>query len=88
MADEDNNSTADESEGENKPKRKVARNLAEFKYVGDDGGRWLFLRRSDGLAITIDKPKGLLDVHTPRMAVELKVRGKHFNDDILGIVRK
>ena len=69
-------------------KEEQSQDLADFKYLGDDGGRWLFERRSDGLAITIDKPKGLLDIHTPRMAVELKVRGKHFNDDILAMVRK
>ena len=69
-------------------KKEQPQDLAEFKYIGDDGGRWLFERRSDGLAITIDKPKAVLDVQTPRMAVELKVRGKHFNDDILAMVRK
>jgi hypothetical protein len=62
---------------------------AEFKYVGDDGGRWLFERRSDGLCFTIDKPKNVpLTLQTKPLSVLLTVRGKHFNNDVLRIVRQ
>ena len=62
---------------------------AEFKYIGDDGGRWLFERRSDGLAITIDKPRHvILDAKSPPTTCLLTVRGRKFNDDILSMVKK
>ena len=61
---------------------------AEFKYIGDDGGRWLFQRRYDGICITIDKPKNVtLNMQTPPFGVTLTVRGKKFNEDVLRIVR-
>ncbi len=61
---------------------------AEFKYIGDDGGRWLFQRRSDGICITIDKPKNVtLNMQMPPFGVTLTVRGKKFNEDVLRIVR-
>ena len=63
--------------------------LAEFKYIGDDGGRWLFQRRSDGLCFTIDKPKGIvLDAKTPPLSCRLTVRGPQFNPTILEMIRK
>ncbi len=67
----------------------VQENLAEFKYIGDDGGRWLFERRSDGLCFTIDKPRGVvLTSKTPPLSCRLTVRGQKFNDTILKMVRK
>lgn len=61
---------------------------AEFKYIGDDGGRWLFQRRYDGICITIDKPKNVtLNMQMPPFGVTLTVRGKKFNEDVLRIVR-
>lgn len=67
----------------------VKRSRAEFKYIGDDGGRWLFERRSDGLCFTIDKPRGvMLDHKTPPLSCRLTVRGKEFNEAILAMVRK
>ncbi len=62
---------------------------AEFEYIGDDGGRWLFRRRSDGLCFTIDKPRGIvLDHKTQALSCRLTVRGGKFNDTILKMVRK
>ena len=62
---------------------------AEFKYVGDDGGRWLFQRRSDGLCFTIDKPRGVnLTATSPAMSVLLTVRGKKFRPEILSMVKR
>jgi hypothetical protein len=72
-----------------KKKNEQARQYAEYKYVGDDGGRWLFERRSDGLCITVDKPKDVpLNIHSRPMSVNLTVRGKCFNENILNIVRQ
>jgi len=62
---------------------------AEFEYIGDDGGRWLFQRRSDGLCFTIDKPRGIvLQAKTPALSCRLTVRGNKFNETILDMVRK
>jgi hypothetical protein len=61
---------------------------ADYRYVGDDGGRWLFERRSDGLCFTIDKPKNIqLSMQTKPISVMLTIRGKCFNEEILKIVR-
>ncbi len=80
------------TKGINMPKQNEpakAKQLAEFKYIGDDGGRWLFERRSDGLCFTIDKPRGIvLDHKTPPMSCRLTVRGKTFNPEVLGMVRR
>lgn len=62
---------------------------AEFEYIGDDGGRWLFTRRSDGLSFTIDKPRGIvLQAKTRPLSCRLTVRGGKFNPTILKMVRK
>ncbi len=62
---------------------------AEFEYIGDDGGRWLFTRRSDGLSFTIDKPRGItLTAKTQPLSCRLTVRGAKFNETILKMVRK
>jgi len=69
---------------ENKPTE-----LADYKYVGDDGGRWLFERRLDGLCFTIDKPQpALLTPKTAGLSVRLTVRGKKFRPEILAMVRQ
>ena len=62
--------------------------LAEYKYMGDDGGRWLFQRRSDGLCITVDKPVREINSATKAMSVACTVRGNRFNEDILDMVKK
>jgi len=68
---------------------KIKNPPAEFKYIGDDGGRWLFERRSDGLCFTIDKPRGIvLQANTPALSCRLTVRGMKFNETILDMVRK
>ena len=80
-----------ESEASAKEKAQAAEaaKKAEYAYIGDDGGRWLFQRRSDGLAITIDKPKNvILDVDTKPMPLLMTVRGKVFNDEIRTMVKK
>ncbi len=62
---------------------------AEFKYMGDDGGRWLFEQRSDGLCFTIDKPRGVtLDAKTRPLSCRLTVRGMKFNPEVLKIARR
>ena len=72
-----------------KKKYEQTRQYAEYKYIGDDGGRWLFERRSDGLCITVDKPRDVpLNMQSRPMSVNLTVRGKCFNDGILNIVRQ
>lgn len=74
---------------EAKEPQKAVKQNAEFKYIGDDGGRWLFERRSDGLCFTIDKPRGImLDHKTPPLSCRLTVRGQKFHREILEIVRK
>jgi hypothetical protein len=66
---------------------------ADYRYVGDDGGRWLFERRSDGLCFTIDKPKDApLTLKTQPLHVLLTVRGgkeagTYFSNEVLKIVR-
>lgn len=60
---------------------------ADYKYIGDDGGRWLFERRSDGLCLTIDKPATLTS-RTRETVVRLTVRGKKFRPEVLRAVRK
>jgi hypothetical protein len=62
---------------------------AEHKYIGDDGGRWIFQRRSDGLIFTIDKPRGdVLNEKTPPFSVQVKVRGKQLREELFDMVRK
>lgn len=68
---------------------KVTKAMAEFAYIGDDGGRWLFRRRSDDLCFTIDKPRGIkLTSKTPPLSCRLTIRGQKFNEAILKMVRK
>ena len=68
---------------------KVTKAMAEFSYIGDDGGRWLFRRRVDGLCFTIDKPRGIvLNAKTPPLSCRLTVRGQKFNETILAMIRK
>jgi hypothetical protein len=62
--------------------------LAEFKYIGDDGGRWVFERRSDGLCVTIDKPKVELHGNSGRMGTILTVQGFHVHDEAIALCRK
>jgi hypothetical protein len=74
---------------EQRTEQKVQLPPAEFKYIGDDGGRWIFERRSDKLVITIDKPAGItLDTKTPPISLRLTCRGKKLNEDVLAMVRR
>lgn len=70
-----------------KPTEAKKPDLAEWKYIGDDGGRWLFQRRLDNLCITVDKPTSI----TPKsrdVAVKINPRGHKWRPDIFEIVRK
>jgi hypothetical protein len=71
-----------------KTRRKPRSDLAEFKYIGDDGGRWVFERRTDGLCITIDKPKILLNGKTKPTSVRLTVQGFHVHEAAIALCRK
>jgi hypothetical protein len=62
--------------------------LAEYKYIGDDGGRWVFERRKDGLCVTIDKPKAELGIKSGQMPVLLTVQGFHVHEAAMALCKK
>lgn len=62
--------------------------LAEFKYIGDDGKRWVFERRSDGLCLTIDKPTIKLTGTSGRLSAVLIVQGFHVHDEAIALCKK
>ena len=84
-------SPATKAQIENMAKPGVAKqpkDLAEFKYIGDDGGRWIFERRSDKRVVTIDKPRSLPPGNPSRLPVNLTAHGFRVNDDVLALCRK
>ncbi len=62
--------------------------LAEFKYIGDDGKRWVFERREDGLCVTIDKPTIKLTGKSGRLSAVVTVQGFHVHDEAIALCKK
>jgi hypothetical protein len=69
-------------------KDKSPAKLAEYKYIGDDGGRWVFERRSDKRVVTITKPKALPDKNPSQLPVQMIVHGFRVNDDVIALCKK
>jgi len=62
--------------------------LAEYKYIGDDGGRWVFERRADRRVITIDKP-GVMPTGNPsNKLVMLIAHGFRVPESVIAICKK
>jgi hypothetical protein len=68
--------------------KKITEAPAEYKYIGDDGGRWVFERRSDHRVITIDKPMNLPPGNPSTKMVRLSVHGFRVNDQVIALCKK
>ena len=71
-----------------KQKEQKPEQLAEYKYIGDDGGRWIFERRKDKRVVTIDKPMNLPAANPSETPVRLMAHGFRVSDDVIALCRK
>jgi hypothetical protein len=62
--------------------------LAEYKYIGDDGGRWVFERRADRRVITIDKPGVMPQGNPSNKLVMLIAHGFRVPESVIAICKK
>jgi len=73
---------------EKESKTEQVTELAEYKYIGDDGGRWVFERRADRRVITIDKP-GVMPTGNPsNKLVMLIAHGFRVPESVIAICKK
>ena len=70
-----------------KPKEQKT-DLAEYKYIGDDGGRFVFERRSDKRVITINKPASLPPGNPSQVTGLIIVHGFKVNDAMIELCKK
>lgn len=70
---------------ENKTKQKQE---AEYKYIGDDGGRWVFERRSDKRVVTINKPAALPPGNPSQITGLIMVHGFRVNEQVIALCKK
>ncbi len=71
-----------------KPQAKKKKELAEYKYIGDDGARFVFERRSDKRVVTFDKPANLPPGNPSQFRVVGTVHGYRVNEQMIALCKK
>lgn len=70
------------------PPTKRKKELAEYKYIGDDGGRWVFENRINRRILTIDKPKNLPAKNPSSITSVLTVHGFGVPESLIALCKK
>lgn len=72
------------------PVQKKKEELGEWKYVGDDGGRFIFERRSDKRIMTINKPRAIPEPKSQPAEINtvILIHGYRVNDEMIALCKK